>query len=109
MQMETDQAVMGLGQLEGLSSIAPTQVSDIIGQSHPTFSLKVLFHSIRASGPPRTGRAIPDNFGANQWGGTGVSGSGNHSLLMTAKESQFAIQFLHYRLPLCPAQLCAVS
>ena len=47
------------------------------------------------------GRAIPDNFGANQWGQTGVSGNDNHSLLITLKESQFAIQFFHYRLPLC--------
>jgi len=54
-------------------------------------------------------RAIPDNCGANQWGRTGVSGNDNHSLLITSKESQFAIQFFHYRLPLCPVQLCAVS
>ena len=43
------------------------------------------------------GHAIPDNFGANQWGRTGVSGNDN------------AIQFFHYRLLLCPVQLCAVS
>jgi len=55
------------------------------------------------------GRTIPDNFGANQWGRTGVSGKDNHSLLITSKESQFAIQFFHYRLPLCPVQLCAGS
>jgi len=30
-------------------------------------------------------------------------------LLITSKESQLAIQFFHYRLPLFPAQLCAVS
>ena len=31
------------------------------------------------------------------------------SLLITSKESQFTIQFFHYRLPLCPVQLRAVS
>ena len=31
------------------------------------------------------------------------------SLLITLKESQFTIQFFHYRLPLCPVQRCAVS
>ena len=55
------------------------------------------------------GRAITDNFGANQWGWTDVSGNDNHSSLITSKESQFAIQFFHYRLPLCPVQLRAVS
>jgi len=55
------------------------------------------------------GRAIPYSFGANQWGRTGVSGNDNHSLLITSKESQFTIQFFHYRLPLCPVQLRAVS
>ena len=30
-------------------------------------------------------------------------------LLITSKESQLAIQFSHYRLPLFPVQLCAVS
>jgi len=54
-------------------------------------------------------RSIPDNFGANQWGRAGVSRNDNHPLLITSKESQFAIQFFHYRLPLCPVQLRAVS
>ena len=31
------------------------------------------------------------------------------SLLITSKESQFTIQCFHYRLPLCPVQLRAVS
>jgi len=79
----------------------------------------------RTSGPPRTGRslrliwrrsldprplftpnrsarrAIPDYFGANQWWRTCVSRNDNHSLLITSKESQLAIQFFHYMLPLC--------
>jgi len=55
------------------------------------------------------GCAIPDNCGANQLGRNGVSGNDNHSLLITSKESQFAIQFFHYRLPLCPVQLSVVS
>jgi len=38
-----------------------------------------------------------------------VSGNDNHSLLITLKESQLAIQFFHCRLPLCPVQLPAVS
>jgi len=33
----------------------------------------------------------------------------NHSLLITSNESQFAIQLFHYRLPLFPVQLHAVS
>jgi len=55
------------------------------------------------------GCAIPDNFGTNQWGRAGVSENDNHSLFITSKESQFAIQFFHYWLPLCPVQLRAVS
>ena len=55
------------------------------------------------------GRAIPDYFGANQWCRTRVSGNDNHSLFITSKKSQFAIQLFHYRLPLCLAQLRAVS
>ena len=54
-------------------------------------------------------RSIPDYFGANQWCRMCVSGSDNHSLLITSKESQLAIQFFHYRLPLCPVQLRAVG
>jgi len=50
-----------------------------------------------------------DYFGANQLGRTCVSGNDNHSLLITSKESQFAIQFFQYRLPLYPVQLHAVS
>ena len=55
------------------------------------------------------GRTIPECFGANQWYRTCVSRNGNHSLLITSKESQLASQFFYYRLPLCPAQLPAVS
>ena len=79
-------------------------------------SVKALFLSI---GRPlvcsrftlnRSGRrAIPDYVAVNQWCWTCVSRNGNHFLLMNSKESQFAIQFIHYRLPLCPVQLCAVS
>ena len=54
-------------------------------------------------------RAIPDYFGANQWCRICVSGNDNHSLLITAKEIKVAIHCFHYRLPLCPVQLCAVS
>jgi len=38
-----------------------------------------------------------------------VSGNGNHFLLMISKESQSTIQFFHYRLPLFPVQIRAVS
>jgi len=55
------------------------------------------------------GWAIPDYFGANQWCQTCVSGNGSHSLLITSKESQFAIQFFHYTLPFFPVRLRAVS
>jgi len=55
------------------------------------------------------GRVLPDYFGSNQWCGTCVSGYGNHSLLINSKESQVAVQFFHYRVPLLPVQLCAVS
>ena len=77
------------------------------------------------SGPPWTGcslrlthlftpnravrHAIPDHFGANQWCWTCVSGNGNHSLLITSEESQLAIHFFHYRLPLFPEQVHAAS
>jgi len=93
--------------------------------------MKVLFLSIQASGllgpdaglvwlGRRTYRgafslhrdppgAVPDNSGAKQWGRTDVSGNDNDSLLITSKESQFAIHFFHYRLPLCPLQVRAVS
>jgi len=54
------------------------------------------------------GRAIPDYFGANQWCRTCVSGNNNHALLIMSKVSQLAIQFFHYKLPLCPVQLRAV-
>jgi len=94
---------------------------------------KGAFSLHRASGPPQTGRslrlirrltldprslftpnwsagrAIPDYFGANQWCRTSVSRNDNHSLLITWKESQLAIQFFHYRLPLSSVQLCAVN
>jgi len=50
------------------------------------------------------GRAIPDYVGANQW-----CRNDHHSLLITLKKSQLAIQFFHYMLPLCPVQLRAVS
>jgi len=55
------------------------------------------------------GRTIPDYFGADQWCWTCVSKNSNHFLPITSKESQLAIQFFHYRLPLCPMQLGAVS
>jgi len=93
---------------------------------------KVLFHSI--GHPIQTGRslrliwrrtldsmpfftlnrsvrqAIPDYFGANQWCRTlFFSRNGNHSLLIISKKSQLVIQFFHYRLPLFPVKLRAVS
>ena len=55
------------------------------------------------------GRAIPDYFEANQWCRTCVSGNGNHSLLITSKESQITIQSFHYRLPLFSVELLAVN
>jgi len=70
----------------------------------PTLDPRPLFTPNRS-----IGRAIPDYFGANQWCRTCVSGNNNHSLLITSKESQFTIQFFHYRLLLCPVQLRAVS
>jgi len=95
-------------------------------------SLKVLFHSIRASGPPRAGRRIglarakdlsEGPFYSKQirrtrdlgWLWSQSMGPNrcfrkwHDSLLITSKESQFTIQFFHYRLPLCPVQLHAVS
>ena len=45
----------------------------------------------------------------SQWCLPCASGNDNHSLLITSKESQPAIQFFHYMLPLCPVQLRAVS
>ena len=59
--------------------------------------LKVLFHSI--------GRPVRL---ANHWCRTCVSGN-NHSLLITSKEIQLPIQFFHYRLPVGPVQIRAVS
>ena len=55
------------------------------------------------------GHTISDHIGANQWYRTCVSGNDNHSLLITSIESQLAIQFFLYRLPLCPVQVRAVS
>jgi len=50
----------------------------------------------------------PGLLWSQAWCQTCVSGNDNHSLLITLKESQLAIQFLHYRLPLCPVQFRAV-
>jgi len=55
------------------------------------------------------GHAILDYFGAYQWCRTCVFENGSFSLPITSKESQLAIQFFHYKLPLFPVQLCAVS
>jgi len=72
-------------------------------------SLRLIWHRTSDFHSKQICRAIPDYFGANQWCRTSVSGNDNHSLLITSKESQFAIQFFHYRLPFCPVQLCDVS
>ena len=96
-------------QPKGAFSLHPTSVLPLIGRSlcliwRLTLDLRPLFTPNRSAGC-----AIPDYFGANQWCRTCVSGNDDHSLLITAKESQFASQLFHYRLPLCPVQLCAVS
>ena len=78
--------------------------------------IKGTFSLYWASSPPRIGCSLyliwcqtldqrplftpnrsvhPDYFGANRWCRTCVSGNGNHSLLITSKESQIAIQFFH--------------
>jgi len=62
-----------------------------------TLDPRPLFIQNRAAG-----RVITVYFGANRWGRT-------HSLLITSKESQLAIQFFHYRLPLISVQLRAVG
>jgi len=82
-------------------------------------SNKGAFSLHQMSGPLRTGhsllliwsvgRMIPDYFETNQWCRTCVSRNDNDSLPITSKEIQLAILFFHYRLPLCPVQLCAGS
>jgi len=127
-----------LGFIRLLDGVSCTlEISDWIGHLEkgdyecvvPGKPLKVLFHSIGR--PVRLGPdAVCVWFGVWPWipgpfslqadpsdGRSqitlepinGASGNDNHSLLITSKESQFTIQFLHYRLPLCPMQLHAVG
>ena len=100
------------------------------GAENGLLRLKVLFRSIQAYGPPQTGRRTGSGVGlirgpfslqtdrsdARSWMTLEQSMGPNRcfqkrhdSLLITLKESQFTIQFFHYRLPLCPVQRCAVS
>jgi len=103
-------------------------VANVMGIKSPTAEAEVGFSLHWVSGLPRTGcnlrpiwhrtldlkRSFTSNksvgrvitLETNQWCRICVSGNDNQALLITSK---LAIQFCHYRLPLCLVQLPAVS